>query len=348
MKRNFILLFLIFVACTSKNSRIPSDFDPNLSPEISLIRMEKKLFEVDTQQIERSLIKMMEEYPNISRIYFEQILGWAENLDSLDTQFFSRAMEFYRDSSSYNLLNLTNDRYMELGWLEKMFGQSCGLARYYFPDFRTPRFYTLISGFNVGNFIFEDTDSLDGLGIGLDFFLGPDFDYKLIDPANPSFSNYLARTFNKDHLIKKTWEIWVDDRLGPEPGSRLLDFIIHRGKRLYILSRLIPSVHDTVLFEYSSEELEWCSKNRRAIWAFFTGENLLFENNFMKIQKYIHPSPDSPGMPQQAPGQTGSYIGYYIIEAYMKRKPRTSMSDLIKASDGQKILEESRFKPVDE
>jgi hypothetical protein len=222
-----------------------------------------------------------------------------------------------------------------------------GLASYYFPEFKPPRFYTLISGFNVGNFIFEDEGGVDGMGIGLDFFLGPDFDYRSLDPTNPAFSQYINRTFNPDHLVKKTWEVWVEDKIGPEPGDRLIDYIIHRGKRQYILSRILPEIPDTVLFEFNAIELDWCSENRKAIWSYFTSENLLYENTFSKIQKYINPSPDSPGMPSVAPGQTGTYIGYYIIEAYMKRNPTFSLQSLIKETDSQRILDLSKFKPVD-
>jgi len=196
----------------------------------------------------------------MSRIFFEGILNWTKNVDSLEPIFVGRAANFFRDRRSYELVDLTNAKYKNLVWLEEELAQSCGLCKYYFPEFQTPNFYTLISGFNVGNFIFEDEDKKDGLGIGLDFFIGPDYNYSTIDPSNPAFSNYLTRTFNKDHMLKKTWEIWVEDKLGAEPGDKLLDYIIHRGKRQYILSRIIPEIQDSVLFEYSSKELKWCNK----------------------------------------------------------------------------------------
>ncbi|MBK9630954.1 MAG: hypothetical protein IPO62_07785 [Saprospiraceae bacterium] len=344
-----IIVFIVFfiISCQPAEQRIPKDFDPGLNPSVKIGRFEQELFAVDTFRLEYSLERLIRKYPGMSRIFFEGILNWTKNVDSLEPIFISRAANFFRDRRSYELLDMTNAKYRNLLWLEEELAQSCGLCKYYFPEFQTPNFYTLISGFNVGNFIFEDEDKKDGLGIGLDFFIGPEYNYSTIDPSNPAFSNYLTRTFNKDHMLKKTWEIWVEDKLGAEPGDKLLDYIIHRGKRQYILSRIIPEIQDSVLFEYSSKEIKWCNENRRAIWSYFTGENLLFENNSSKIQKYIHPSPDSPGMPSLAPGQTGTYIGYYIIESYMRRNPATKLPDLIKETDSQKILELSKFKPKD-
>lgn len=55
----------------------------------------------------------------------------------------------------------------------------------------------------------------------------------------------------------------MDDKLGPEPSNRFLDYIIHRGKKLYILSRLIPEIQDTVLFEFTPAQLKWCNETEQ-------------------------------------------------------------------------------------
>jgi len=64
-----------------------------------------------------------------------------------------------------------------------------------------------------------------------------------------------------------------------------------------------------------------------------------------KINKYINPSPHSPGMPPRAPGRTANYIGWKIINAYMQRFPETTFQDLVKMDDAQALLQKSRYKP---
>jgi len=346
--RYLLFLFIFPILSCQEKSRYPDGYDGSKVPDIKVGRFERALFSVDTSRLEQSIDALKKEFPAISRIFFESVVQWTKNIDSLDAKFYERAQRFYNDPAAYDLFRLVNNKFERFDPLKEQLKEASGLAQYYFPEIKPPNYYTLISGFNVGNFIFEDEGGVDGLGIGLDFFLGPDFDYKSVDPSNPAFSKYISRTFNPDHMAKKTWEVWVEDKIGPEPGDRLLDYIIHRGKRQYLLSRILPQIPDTVLFEFNEVELKWCSENRKAIWSYFTSENLLYENTLSRIQKYINPSPDSPGMPSVAPGQTGTYIGYFIIEAYMNRNPAATLQSLIKETDSQKILDLSKFKPVDE
>ena len=91
--------------------------------------------------------------------------------------------------------------------------------------------------------------------------------------------------------------------------------------------------------------MAWATDNELEMWAFFFKEELFYKTNMMEINKYVNPSPDSPGMPEGAPGRTGNYMGWQIVKAYMKRHPDKSIMDLIQMADAQKIMNESRFKP---
>lgn len=347
MKYIIITIFLLSVSCT-QNSRYPRDFDQASIRPIHLVRFEKDLLKLDTLDPEPGIQAMKSAYPAMTSIFFENIMEWTADLDSNRTELFPMLKAYRSDSAIHALHQLVESSFSDEEDLIKDLGKTLALVQYYFPKMKEPRFYTLVSGFNIANFIFEDVDQTDGLGISLEFFLGDRIDYKQIDPSNPVFSNYISRTFNREHIQKKTWEVWVEDKLGPEPGNNLLDLMMHRGKKLYILSRILPEIQDSVLYEFNAEQLLWCKQNQRSIWAFFTGQKLLYETNPGKIQKYINPSPDSPGMPKQAPGQTGSFIGHQIIEAFMMKHPELEMSDLIHFTNAQKILDESKFRPKDE
>jgi len=120
--------------------------------------------------------------------------------------------------------------------------------------------------------------------------------------------------------------------------------MIHNGKRLYILDRVLPTTQDSILLEYTGAQTKWVQENELSMWAFFFDENLFYESNAMTINKYINPSPSSPGMPDAAPGRTANYIGWKIVEAYMKRTNAT-LSELIAMNDSQKIMDQSRYKP---
>jgi len=91
--------------------------------------------------------------------------------------------------------------------------------------------------------------------------------------------------------------------------------------------------------------MKWVKENELQMWAYFFDQELFYETNTMTLKKYLSPNPNSPGMPAEAPGRTGNYIGWQIVKKYMKRFPKTTMQDLVALNDAQKILEESRYKP---
>ena len=84
-----------------------------------------------------------------------------------------------------------------------------------------------------------------------------DFPYQANNPGNPNFSEYITRTFTKDHVVPKTMRVLVEDLAGPERGNRLLDIMVHNGKKQYILRQLLPHTPDSLLFEHSTEQMQW-------------------------------------------------------------------------------------------
>ena len=133
--------------------------------------------------------------------------------------------------------------------------------------------------------------------------------------------------------------------MGEPSGNRLIDMMIDRGKKLFVLESLMPEAHDTVIIDYPSVKLAWVEDNERSLWYHFTSQDLLYETSMNKIQKYVGPSPTSPGLPREAPGNTGSWMGWQIVRSYMKTHPETSLKDLLAMKDAQVILDNSGYKP---
>ena len=244
---------------------------------------------------------------------------------------------------------------LEWDWLKKQYTdfesrlkeeliETCKNLKYYFPGVPTPVFYTLFSEFAFQSFIFTDSDR-DAIGIGLDMFLGDDFDYKNVDPTNPAFSEYLTRSYNSQHIVRKSMDIFLEDVLGMPSGKRFIDQIIHKGKKLYIAQQIMPTTPDSIIFEHTQKQWEWLNENELQIWSFFLEKELMYETSHLRINKYVNNSPHSQGMPTEAPGRTGPFIGYKIVEAFMGKKPDYSLIELIQFKDAQKLMEISKYKP---
>jgi len=336
----FSLLLLIAVQSCQCNK---SNDNPNVSHipvEVKIRRFEKDLFRLDTARMEEELERLEQAYPEFSEVYFGQVLG------SKDTAIApgghpAYVKGFITHPAVRKLYDTTLLAFPDLEFLEKELKQAFQYLEHYFPETRTPDLTTFISEYTVAGFIYGD----NSLAVGLDFFLGEHYPYALYNPGNPNFSQYLVRTNNRDHITARALMPLVAELCGRPAGNRLLDHMVHNGKMLYILDHLIPFASDTVVMEYTPEQLAWCQDNELDIWAHFLREDLLYSSTWQDIRKLVEYSPSSPGMPPEAPGRTGSWMGWQIVKAFMKRYPETTFQQLIAMNDAQALLDQARYRP---
>ena len=331
-----VLVALYFSAC---------DQTPENNFDFEIVRYDKLIFNLDIDNIKSEFESIKNEYPNFTDIYFEKILG-TPGYNTNDSLFYEELTLFISDTAMIHLYELSAKKFGEMDDLKSEFGSAFEIAKKLFPDFQTPKLYSYISGFTLQRFVFEDTES-DGLGFGMDLFLGDKFPYYRLENQQNTFSNYLVRTYNKEHLVKKTLEMWIEDKLGPVNGSRAIDYMINNGKKYFIIKNLMPELQDSVLLDYTSDQIEWLGNNEKQMWTYFIKNDFFYTTDSYKVKRLTSPGPNSQalGMPQSSPGYTGNYLGYRIVETYVKRQNEFDMSDIFKINDPQKILELSKFKP---
>jgi len=75
-------------------------------------------------------------------------------------------------------------------------------------------------------------------------------------------------------------------------------------------------------------------------------QELLYNSRAMAYQKFIQWAPTTNGMPSESPGRVGVWLGWQIVRAYMQKHPNTSFDELMAISDGQLLLQKSKFKPI--
>jgi len=322
------LILCILCACNDDIVVIPTE------SSIQVTRFDKSISADSIQELR-------DKFPAFTKIYLENIL----NISKIEEGGGANELNLFMQDEFIAALNHKVDSvYLDLDNVERQLSYSLGLFKEKLdPDFN-PSIYTFISGLVYQTILFED-DGKDGIGLGLDMFLGKNFPYKSLATQNPAFSDYIVRAFNEDHISKKVLENLVLDQMGEVKGNRLLDYMIYNGKKNYILEQLLPYAKDSVIIEYSDQQIKWCQDNQKDIWSHFFREELFYETDMRKINKLILPSPNSPGMPDIAPGRTANYIGWQIVRQYMKRYPKTKLTELIAMNDNQSILDKSKYKP---
>ena len=111
---------------------------------------------------------------------------------------------------------------------------------------------------------------------------------------------------------------------------------------------MLPTYSSHIIMGYSREKMQWCINNEGNIWAYFVDNKLLFSADLQNKMRFIQDAPFSKfytSFDRKSPSRIGQWVGMKIVEAYMNFHPDLTLTDLIKETDAQKILRESRYKP---
>lgn len=333
----YFCVSLIFILQCSTDQRQQPDLS-SITLQSNVIRFDQELNRLDTLDFEQSFRAFWPKYQSFNEIYFKNILGI--NSDSIPL-IASIVRNMVTHSSNQYLQGIVDSIYPDKEVFDPLL-ESFARLKHFLPEWEEPNIYAFISEFGIANFLFDD-EGRDGLAIGLDFYLGNRIPYKQIDPSNPAFSEYITRTFNRDHLVTKAIRAIVSDIIQSPPQNQILDQMIYEGKILWSIEQLVPSAPDSIIHEYTREQMEWCNTNEFEIWALLIEENILYSNDFRKYNKLINPSPTSPGMPAESPGRTANFSGYKVVSSFMRQTD--SDWPTLYQTDAKTILAQSRYKP---
>jgi len=335
----------LFSACSSdKETNIPDVSDIKI--DLDITRFEQLLLK-DTLIDAAGIRQLMQDHPAFAEVYFDHVMPGAEDMVASEDQEIKmqQIQAWIRHPRTRWLYDTVQQIFPDISVLKEDLTSAFKYAKYYFPQKETPKLYTTISDFGYFPFVYSEDSLRDGIGISLEMFLGDSFPYLDYTGLNNAFSDYLTRSYNKDYVVRRALEVWIDDFAGPPPGNRLLDLMIHNGKKLYILQSFMPEAPDTVILDYAAVKLDWLNTHEQNVWYHFTARDMLYETSLNKIQKFIGPSPSSPGMPPEAPGNSASWLGWLIVKSYMKKHPGTTLPQLLEMKDAQLILDQSGYRP---
>lgn len=333
--------FTAFIFIIVWGSTIFSCKETNSVPDISDIHPDWDFipFHKDQAEIEdvsTFINSSIDAYPDFGQLFFTQVLPVLE-LSS------EERIEIINDPGFISLIDTCALIYNDVKELEEEFERAFKYYQHYTGDTSLPNLYTFVSGFAYQNFVFRDGQK-DGIGIGLDMFLGSEFPYKSIDPKNPAFSQFLTQYFDKKYLVRKTLLAWIDDKIPTAQSAQLIEMMIRNGKILYILEKLLPQTPKDIILEIQPDQYQWCLKNEPELWTFLLKNDLLYSTDFTRINKLVNPAPNVPGMPEEAPGGVANYVGWRIVQDFMEREDY-SLNELISMTDYQQIMDQSKYRP---
>jgi gliding motility-associated lipoprotein GldB len=271
--------------------------------------------------------------------YIERIMKAGS---ARDTAYFTRLRAIFADKAYADLKHDVDAAYPNLDKQTEELTDAFKHIKYYYPKKALPKLYAYFSGFEA------QTSIGDGyFAIGLDLFLGADS--KFYPSLVNAFPHYVSRRFTPDNITPRVVEGMAREDMFPEneQDKSLLAKMVYNGKIMYYMDQILPDVPDSTKIGYTGKQIKWCEDYRGDIWSYFLEENLLYESDYQKIQKYLNEAPFTPGLGNNndsAP-KLGVWTGWQIVRAYMDKHPEVTLQQLMADNDAQKILNESKYRP---
>ena len=341
------LLFTLFQlsSCTPDGPPPPDVSD--ITVDLKVLRFDRALAGLDTSDLTTSVAELDRQYGSFTDVFFTHLVPVRRG--DFSPAEGERVLRAYLDYPLTHFVDsLVAAEYgdvragPQVQSLVEELTTSLQYYRHYFSAAPLPdTLVTYANNFELAAFLYGEGQ----LAAGLDFFLGPDFDYSQVDPNEPIFSAYLAQSYTPEHFAGKLLRVLLEDRFPPPRSGRLIDYLVYEGKKLYVLERLLPEVPRHVVYEVTEEEMAWLEDNETPIYAYLQREDELYTTDVNKIRKYTGPAPYSVGMPQESPGGAVNFLGRQIVGSYMAQHPEVTLAELMEIGDGQEILRGARYKP---
>jgi gliding motility-associated lipoprotein GldB len=315
-------------------------------PDISGIKLDVKIERFDQSMEQLTTGNVAQVAPQLEKQFDWFYADYIQNMLAVgsmaDTTYYQNLRIVLGNPDYKALAKAVADTYPNLTKQEAELTDAFKRMKYYFPKQKTPRFISFLSGFSV------QTPIGNGyIGIGLDMFLGKD------SPFYPalvqSIPQYISRRFTPENIAPRVVETYIREEVYPESDATvsLLDKMVYNGKVLYLMQKALPTAPDSLLIGYTDAQSAWCQTYEADIWAYFIDEKLIFESDYLKIQKFLTDAPFTPGLGEnnQSAPKLGVWVGWQIVKNYMDKHPELEPKDLLALQDGQKILRESGYKP---
>ena len=334
IRRNILLVTLyslILVSC--KRDPIAVDVS-DIKVDATAKRFEKELFKNSGTGQMPDIKSLKQHYGSFFNVFTHQIISVPEGPDEIVGNHLS---QFINDAEVKDVYRMTDSAYSNMEDVEKRMTGFLQHLNYYYPDVPVPGVVTYISAFN---YAVITTDSV--IGIGLDMFLGDDVFYY----ARLGIPKYMFSKFRREYIVPSAIKAWYQseyDIAGVK--NELLSQMIYQGKLMYFSKSMSPELNDTLITGFTAAQLEWCKQNEANVWAYLIENKLLFNTDPSIYAKFVNDGPSTSGLPKEAPGKIGAWIGWQIVSQYAEKNSDISLPEIIKEIDAQKILEKSGYKP---
>ena len=329
---NWLLLAVLLAAAACKHDPFRIN-TADIRADVRLYRFEKALFSADPAAVEQYIPLWEKEYG----VFFNHFC-YVMNLGSIeDSGFPERLRLFITDHSNFLIYKRTLEVFPDLDTLTASLEDAFRHYRFYFPDKPVPRVITFVSGFNQAAIT---DDSL--LAVGLDRYLG----VHEILYSQAGIYNYLLANMHPKKVLSDCMQFWGETEFPfNDSVNNLIAHMIYQGRLLYFTHAMLPEQPDTLNWGFTSKDLDYFQSAEKSMWAYLVEKKMLFSTDRLTIDKFILPGPFTRDFGRGSPARASVWIGYRIVQSYMKRRKDVTLQTLMEEKDYMMILNQSAYNP---
>ncbi|WP_420148493.1 gliding motility protein [Spirosoma sp.] len=311
------LFCLFFLASCTKNE------------EVTLVRLDQQLFSYKSADSVRTFLN---QNPAVAQLYFNA--NGAGN----DTSIVRELTDRINNPALNEFNQQVQAQFGDMADLQKQLAEAFANIKKDFPDFRSPKVVTMVTGFMGPDLVV--TDSL--IVIGLDYFAGPKAKFR---PQGPEYPQYILRRYDKDYLVPAI-VFAISDKYNAtnRQDQTMLADMIYYGKGYVFTKTMLPEVADSLVIGYSDKQLTETFNAQDVVWAHFIDNQLLYQTNPAIKQRYLNERPFTAEIGQACPGAIGRWVGWRIVGRYHDKHANVGISELMGDANARQIFEQSGYK----
>ena len=330
-----VLLSLMLFSC-NEQEKIPNV--SKITVSLTTTRFEKDLFDTTSNNLADYLLQLQKKVPVFTGTFLSNILNvdpsWPTDSAAAYVNAFIKAYRPIFDSAEIKFRNFVP--------YEKEITKGLQFVKYYFPSYSLPTQLITYIGPADG---YGDILSDDALIIGLQHHLGKDFYLYKTNLVEETYPTYVSNRFEPDYIAVNCLNNIVND-LFPEnvDDKTLVNQMIEKGKRLYLLSKFLPETAEYQLIGYTKKQLEDAYVHEAVIWDLFVKNEYLQITDKNIIKNYIGESPKTQELGEGAPGNIGSFAGWQIVKIFAKKNRQLTLQQVMN-TDPELLLQGAKYKP---
>lgn len=345
-KISILLIGIVILArCTKHSNRQVITAEP-VPVQVEVVRFDSALLSVRTTDVEADVDSLYARYPDFMPLWVNSVLygylGFLEDAGFIKLQsdsaiqYMLPAFLHDRHTGLEQVNYDTRKVFSDISPIQQSLNLAYGRWLTFEPEHYVPRVWFMLSAFfypliSVGQ----------DMAVGVEGYLGSD--YAFYDQV---VYNYQKQTMRPECI---SVNIILQDMKQTYPScfaqSRLIDEMIYQGIIMYATAALFPDLPGYEIIGYPETKWQWCEKYEADLWKTMMDRQVLFSQDPATQASFLSDGPFTSEISQDSPARIGTWIGWRIVEQYMNNNEDITLKDLLRSTDAQMILEQSKYRP---